>query len=178
MKPRHATLIASLLAIALAACKPAADKAADAQTSPPADDAATVETAPATPAADPMLEGSDATAVVRHEQPDPDGFDRKAFSGTFTGTVPCADCPGIDTRLRINADGTFVLSEDYQERDADFETTGTWTVDADARRLQFDPDTKDDADRWFEIVSNNEIRMLDAEGKPIDSELGYSLRRN
>ena len=48
---------------------------------------------------------------------------------------------------------------------------------ADGKRLLLDPDTKDAADRRFEIVSKDEVRMLDTEGKPIASELNYSLRR-
>ena len=158
------------LALALVACKPAAEPAADAPAAVPEDAAAAGTPAPA-------VDGTDATAVVHNPPRDPAGFDRKAFAGTFAGTVPCADCPGIDTRLDIAADGTFTLSETYQERDTAFETRGTWTLDADGTRLLLDPDTKDGTDRHFGIVSKDEIRMLDAEGKPAASGLNYSLRR-
>jgi len=121
--------------------------------------------------------GTDATAVVNHDRPDPAGFDRKAFAGAFAGTVPCADCPGIETHLAIDADGTFRLSETYQGRGNSSETTGTWTIDAGGKRLLLDPDTKDADDRHFEIVSKDEVRMLDGEGNPIASEHNYSLRR-
>lgn len=158
------------LALALAACKPAAEPAAEAPAATPAAD---------TPAdtSKPTVAGTDATAVVHNAPDDPAGFDRKAFAGTFAGTVPCADCPGIDTRLDIGADGAFTLSETYQDRDTTSETRGTWTLDADGTRLLLDPETKEGADRHFEIVSKDEIRMLDAEGKPIASEHNYSLRR-
>ncbi len=156
------------LALALAACKPAAE--------PAATSAATPE-APTAPVESGSVVGTDATAVVNHDQPDPAGFDRKAFAGSFAGTVPCADCPGIETHLAIDADGTFELDETYQDRDAGVRTTGTWTIDADGKRLLLDPDTKDAADRHFEIVSKDEIRMLGADGSPIESELNYSLRR-
>ena len=156
------------LALVLAACKPAAEPA-------PAT-TATAE-APTAPVESGNVAGTDATAVVHHDRPDPAGFDRKAFAGTFAGTVPCADCPGIETHLAIDADGTFRLDETYQDRDAGVQTTGTWTIDADGKRLLLDPDTKDAADRHFEIVSKDEIRMLDVDGNPIASELNYSLRR-
>lgn len=156
------------LALALAACKPAAE--------PAATSAATPE-APTAPVESGSVVGTDATAVVNHDQPDPAGFDRKAFAGSFAGTVPCADCPGIETHLAIDADGTFELDETYQDRDAGVRTTGTWTIDADGKRLLLDPDTKDAADRHFEIVSKDEIRMLGADGSRIASELNYSLRR-
>ncbi|WP_158636400.1 copper resistance protein NlpE [Luteimonas marina] len=165
---RHpaSALVLIPLALALAACKPDADPAPAA---PPADTATTAQSG--------AVAGTDATAVVDHERPDPAGFDRKAFAGSFAGTLPCADCPGIDMRVDIDADGSFSASETYQDRDTTVETAGTWTIDADGRRLLLDPDSKDEADRHFEIVSKDEIRMLDAEGKPVESALNYSLRR-
>ena len=173
MTRRFAAPLALLpLALALAACKPAAEPAAE----PAAAPAATAE-APAAPVESGSVAGTDATAVVHHDQPDPAGFDRKAFAGAFAGIVPCADCPGIETRLAIRADGTFTLDETYQERGAGSRTTGTWTLHADGRRLLLDPDAKDAADRRFEIMSKDEIRMLGADGSPIASELNYSLRR-
>lgn len=176
MSIRHASRLAVLplaLLIALAACQPAADKAADAT---PASDAAPAD-APAEPAQDPALAGTDATAVVHHAQPDPAGFDRKAFAGTFSGTLPCADCPGLDTSLQISDDGTFTLTETRQDRGAT-ETRGTWAVDADGKRLLLDPDTKETPDRHYELVSNAEIRALDPDGNPIATQANLSLRRN
>ncbi len=156
------------LAFVLAACKPAAE---------PASAPAAAAEAPAAPVESGSVAGTDATAVVHHDRSDPAGFDRKAFAGTFAGTVPCADCPGIETHLAIDADGTFELDETYQDRDSSSQTTGTWTIDADGKRLLLDPDTKDAADRRFEIVSKDEVRLLDSDGNPIASELNYSLRR-
>ena len=165
-------LTPAVLALALAACAP------DSATAP--DPGTTTEAAKSTEAAaaDPMLEGSDASAVVRHDPRDPAGFDRKAFAGRFAGILPCADCPGIEMQLEIAADGTFALRETYQERGTTTETRGTWTVDEAGMRLLLDPDTKEDADRAFTIVSRDEVRALDPAGQPVDSTLNYSLRRN
>ncbi|WP_037588569.1 copper resistance protein NlpE [Stenoxybacter acetivorans] len=33
--------------------------------------------------------------------------------GTYTGTVPCADCAGIETNLVLNENGSFVLTQTY-----------------------------------------------------------------
>src|SRR5690606_19058704 len=153
--PRHAIFAAPLLAIALAGCKPAADadKTVDAEAAPTADAAATVE-----PAADPLLEGSDATAIVHHDKPDPRGFDRKAFAGTFS-----AD--GIS--LEIASEGGFTLTELHPGDRAET-TRGTWSVDGAGKRLLLDPDTKEATDRHFEIVSGDEMRAVDADGKPLD----------
>jgi uncharacterized lipoprotein NlpE involved in copper resistance len=38
------------------------------------------------------------------------------WAGTYEGVLPCADCPGIKTRLVLNSDGRFDLSTQYLER--------------------------------------------------------------
>ena len=47
-----------------------------------------------------------------------------------------------------------------------------------SRRLRLDPNSKSDNDRLFAILSQDEIRQLDMEGKPIDSTLPYNLKRS
>lgn len=50
--------------------------------------------------------------------PDPAHNSRNAvdWAGTYEGTTPCADCPGIATRLTLQADGRFALTTQYLER--------------------------------------------------------------
>jgi len=153
-------LLAALVVAALSACKPQAPAETAA---PPAQPEAV---APAAPAADAIPSAQGAP------------FDTKAFAGTFTGTLPCADCPGIDTRLVLAADGTYTITESYQERSApELKGDGTWTAEENNQRLRLDPNSKSDNDRLFAILSNNEIRQLDMEGKPIESSLPYNLKR-
>ena len=38
------------------------------------------------------------------------------WAGVYEGTTPCADCPGIKTRLTLNKDGTYELVTQYLER--------------------------------------------------------------
>ena len=42
--------------------------------------------------------------------------DLAAVAGTYEGTLPAADCPGIKTVLTINADSTYQLQQDYIDR--------------------------------------------------------------
>ena len=105
-------------------------------------------------------------------------FDVKGFAGNFSGMLPCADCPGIDTRVTLNADGTFTLLETYQDRKV--KTTpvdGTWTVEADDKHIRLDPNSKTESDRLYEILSSDEIRLLDQVGKHIEGDLSYNLKR-
>ena len=156
---RLSLMLAASMLLALAGCKPQAPAERPA---PAAETAATAQPAPAADEARPKA-----------------AFDAKAFAGTFAGTLPCADCPGIDTRLELAADGTYTITESYQERSAPaLKGDGTWTVEDDSRRLRLDPNSKSDNDRLFAILSQDEIRQLDLEGKPIDSTLPYNLRRS
>ncbi|HTL15029.1 MAG TPA: copper resistance protein NlpE [Thermomonas sp.] len=163
----HARALAFAIAAlaALAGCKP---------TEPaPAPAAAPADATPAAPAPSAVV------AEVDHGSPagDNTAFDVKAFAGTYAGTIPCADCPGIDMSLAFTPEGRYQQTLRYQERDTSSASDGTWTLDADGRRIHLDPTDKGAQDSWVEIVSPTELRLLDAEGKPIDSTLDYGLRR-
>lgn len=135
---------------------------------------------------EPAVEATDEAAEAASEAAAPvaepiQPIDTKALPGSFAGTLPCASCPGIDTRLELAADGTFQLNERYlDEAEGDFSLSGTWTVEgepAEGERLRLDPDSKSDDDRLYRLLSLDELRRLDAEGQDIDSALDYSLRR-
>ena len=58
--------------------------------------------------------------MPRHDAavPDPAHNSRNAldWAGAYEGVLPCADCPGIKTRLILNSDGRFELSTQYLDR--------------------------------------------------------------
>lgn len=154
---RIAFAAAALAVLSLSACKkePAAEPAAAA----PA----------AAPAADPALEAA-ANPVV--------DFDMRSFAGEFGGTLPCADCAGIDTRIVLAGDGTYTIDETYQGKSADaVKGDGNWTAEDNGHRLRLDPNSKSDADRLFEVLGNNEIRLMDKDGNAIQGAQNYSLKR-
>lgn len=95
--------------------------------------------------------------------------------GTYEGTLPCADCEGIQTTLTLDADKSFKLEEAYLgEDDSPFVTEGAWAVD-NAGKITLEPSDDSDESRYYEVVSENELRMLDRTGNKIESELNYSL---
>ena len=56
----------------------------------------------------------------------------KKHVGEFSGKVPCADCPGIEMKLTLNEDGSFLLDETYLEKkDGQFNAKGSYEVSAD-----------------------------------------------
>ncbi|TWI04717.1 putative lipoprotein NlpE involved in copper resistance [Luteimonas cucumeris] len=156
---KHSLVLASLVlaVLAVAGCKPQTP-------AEPATPAPAADTAPTDPA---LIAAATPTR-----------FDTKGFAGTFSGTLPCADCPGIDTRIELKPDGTYALQETYQGReDGPRSGDGNWTAEEDGQRLRLDPNSKTDEDRLFAIVGRNEIRLLDKEGKAVASEPGHSLTR-
>lgn len=51
------------------------------------------------------------------------------WTGYYTGTLPCADCPGIETTLWVRSDSTFVLQQQGIDRDSvRTGTIGNWSV--------------------------------------------------
>lgn len=105
-------------------------------------------------------------------------FDQRGFAGTFTGVLPCADCPGMDVTLMLGADGTYKVTHVYQERpDGNWSIDGHWSAEADDTIIRLDPNSKTDEDQLYSIDSTDRIVMLDAEGETIDSGMDYGLSR-
>jgi len=49
---------------------------------------------------------------------------------TYTGRLPCADCPGIQLTLTLLSDSTFRLRQAYRERPTVVHQLGRWSVDS------------------------------------------------
>ncbi|GAB3096366.1 copper resistance protein NlpE [Lysobacter terrae] len=156
-------LLAAASVLAIAACKPQA----------PAEPAVPAA-APAEPAAPAPVAVESAPATAPSDVP----FDIKGFAGVFTGTLPCADCPGIDTTVTLNRDGTYTVHDTYQGKPGKgFDGEGTWTAEENGQRLRLDPNSKSEQDRLFAVASQDQIDQLDAEGKAIDTQAPHSLKR-
>ena len=101
------------------------------------------------------------TVVVAEPAPAP-------ISGTFEGTLPCADCSGIKTELVISEDGKFKLTETYMaKKEKQFVSEGE-IVHGEGGR--FSLTDKDGTVRQYELTDNT-IAVLDAEGKKAEGEL-------
>ncbi|MBS3805205.1 MAG: META domain-containing protein [Oleiphilaceae bacterium] len=99
-----------------------------------------------------------------------------ALPATFSGTLPCADCPGIDLHLNLLADGVYLLRKTYQDRDGGpFFDIGRYLRSSDGREIILYGGRE--APKRFERVGPDELRLLDRDGQRIESELNYSLLR-
>lgn len=91
-----------------------------------------------------------------------------AVAGTYAGTVPCADCEGIEYRLQLNPDFTWEDSRVYRgESEEPVERNGTFGFD-ESGRIVLDDD--DDGFRYFKKTGRGLV-LLDVEGREITGNL-------
>lgn len=95
-----------------------------------------------------------------------------AWTGFYADTVPCADCPGIITRLHLKADSTYLLTDEYMERDSiPYGQMGSWSVAGTTLTLR----TGDVPRLWK--LEGDRLNPLDQDGKAFDTPMSYSIQR-
>ena len=55
-------------------------------------------------------------STAQTENVDSTAIKTESVSEVYEGTIPCADCPGIEMKLTLNDDKTFVLESNYLEK--------------------------------------------------------------
>ena len=102
------------------------------------------------------------------------------FPISFSGTLPCADCDGIETRINLFGDGVFRSALTYLGRESDgpnvsvFYDMGQWEADADTPssvRLL----TDEEGMNLFTYEAGTGLTMLASDGTQIASSLNYTL---
>ena len=97
------------------------------------------------------------------------------YQGTYAGTLPAADCPGIETRLTLKKDGTFDLHMKYIDRDSEFDEKGAFTVKENLLTLT----PSEGGQPQYYKVEENRLRRLDADKQPVTGPLdeNYVLKK-
>ena len=93
----------------------------------------------------------------------------------FFGTLPCADCPGVDWRLRLFADGRGELERRYRDRDGSHHAQGRWSCGSRGESLRLT--LEDGSTIHLALLDALTLRLLDSSGQPIVSSLPYELHR-
>ena len=118
---------------------------------------------------------------------------RAVLLGVYRGTLPCADCSGLDTSLKLYAkskfDTTYALYVETRTyrgtRDGNvtYSNRGEWVVlkgsasDPNATVYQLNPDRASESQFYLLQESGAVLRQLDRELKPISSKMNITLRR-
>ena len=98
------------------------------------------------------------------------------WPGSYAGTLPCADCPGIRTRLTLMKDGRYERATQYLDREPQPETVaGTFSWESDGSTIRLD--ASGDSQRYF--IAENQVIMLYRDGTRPTGPLAphYVLRR-
>lgn len=94
----------------------------------------------------------------------------KPMQQSYRGTLPCADCEGIETSLFLEASGTWVMNQHYLGKKTVFATYGQWARTADKLVL-----TESSGEKHYFLAKDDSLVMLDTKGNPIHSSLNYTL---
>ena len=113
--------------------------------------------------------------------------------GVYKGTLPCADCEGLDTVLRLYTKSKFDFTYAYYVRtqtyrgarhgDVTYSDRGEWALlrgdatDENATVYQLNPDNEKNSESLLVQDNGNALVQLDRDQKPIDSKMNLTLRR-
>jgi predicted secreted protein len=114
--------------------------------------------------------------------------------GTYKGILPCGDCSGLDTVLRLYAKGKYDTTYAFYVRtqiyrgaphgDVVLTDRGDWALlrgdatDPDATVYQLNPDDAQHSDSWLLQEKGNALMQLDRDQKPIVAPgMNFTLRR-
>jgi len=121
--------------------------------------------------AQPDSNGALPEAVVTDTQP-------PVVPASFTGDLPCADCRALRYQLSLFADGAFFLRQTYLGKPPpnEFDDIGSWAWPGDGQVLLLRGGRE--APVMFGRGAGDTLQLLDLNGRAIDSELNYALRRD
>jgi copper homeostasis protein (lipoprotein) len=103
---------------------------------------------------------------------------------TFSGTLPCADCPGIKTSIMLHKDNTFLMKEIYLERNDEEPviTEGDWQIVKNPNEKEGELTyqlTSGNSTQYYLLTSQNQLKLLDANMQEITAEgLNFTLTKS
>ena len=99
-----------------------------------------------------------------------ENVDLTTVAGTYEGTLPAADCPGIKTVLTVNADSTYELKQDYIERkDGHDEASGVLQVLNGNVLMLVRPSSGEHT--FYKVKDSKSIVMTDSLGNEAEGEM-------
>lgn len=101
------------------------------------------------------------------------------WAGVYTGVLPCADCDGIQTVIRIDTNNHYELETTYLGKaQKAYAQKGSFKWDKSGGRIKLD-NGGGGASPGYYLVGENQLIQLDFDGKPVMGELAskYILKR-
>ena len=100
------------------------------------------------------------------------------YLGTFKGTLPCADCPGIKTELTLEKDHYYTLKTTYQGKNSkSFTERGRWDISEDLAIIGLlNPQSPNQT--YYLIDDKDNLELLDKKAKPINTDANLIIKRD
>jgi uncharacterized lipoprotein YbaY/heat shock protein HslJ len=121
----------------------------------------------------PATGGGGAAPIVAAGQPQQNYLTN--LPATFSGTLPCADCPGIRYQLNLFPDDSFFVRAISIDRPGQHDDLGTWAMSSDRRILILKGASE--TPQYFAVRDGRTLRQLDVEGRDLASKASLDLRR-
>ena len=105
-------------------------------------------------------------------------LDISAVAGSYEGTLPAADCPGLKTVITINADSTYQMQQDFIDRkDGHDEASGIFEIKDGNILVLVRPSSGDRT--YIKVKDADSIVMTDSVGNEPEGEMAklYVLTR-
>jgi uncharacterized lipoprotein NlpE involved in copper resistance len=116
------------------------------------------------------------SACKSNEKKEPATPSQENWLGTYTGILPCADCPGIRTQVTLFADSTYEVNRQYIDREEVYsQAGGFYWNESDSVIVLND---SGEAPSCYK-TGENTLTQLDLNGDVITGELAenYVLRK-
>ena len=120
----------------------------------------------------------DSVSVVDNTASENANLDLASIAGTYEGTFPAADGPGIKTVLTIKADGTYQIEQDYiNQKDGHDEASGVFKVLDDNVLMLVRPSSGEHT--FYKVKDANSIVLTDSVGNEPEGETAkfYVLKK-
>ena len=93
------------------------------------------------------------------------------WNGVYTGTLPCSDCEGVQTMIKLNRDLTYEREIKYLGRSNESrKESGTFSWDGSGSKITLGGQDKNDGNIYYRVGENN-LTQLDKQGSRITGAL-------
>src|SRR5690625_4539143 len=94
------------------------------------------------------------------------------WAATYHGTLPCADCDGIDTKMTLLEDGTYELTTRYLGKSDEYHReSGTFSWSEEGDRIQLE--IEDGSRSPYYLLEENKFIHLDLDANRLTSALAH-----